>query len=253
MPPKKIVNVAFEAQTSNQSLYASGLPLENPSHVSVEKGTTLGEISDDFGKKRYFIVKNNTDRTDSKSDPNVQGSITFAPALVDYSYEIEKTRTNLYNSYAALLFSLPALFFSKGMTIANQNSLSYNRGDSSAVAQWQMYSNYSTAATITLGANFLFQLGRYLFTANKILPQTVDITEKSGSKILNKIKGLRRRDLTHGRDPRRQSSRVRPCCDQCSCRGRGVLTRGCWICCRTNPQELQRAVYHVGRTVERKP
>ncbi len=187
MPPKKIVNVAFEAQTSNQSLYASGLPLENPSHVSVEKGTTLGEISDDFGKKRYFIVKNNTDRTDSKSDPNVQGTITFEPALVDYSYEIEKTRTNLYNSYAALLFSLPALFFSKGMTIANQNSLSYNRGDSSAVAQWQMYSNYSTAATITLGANFLFQLGRYLFTANKILPQTVDITEKSGSKILNKV------------------------------------------------------------------
>ena len=72
------------------------------------------------------------------------------------------------------------------MAIATKNSVLYHRDDSSAADQWKMFQNYASAATITLGANFLFQLGRYLYTANKILPQTVDITEKSGSKLHRK-------------------------------------------------------------------
>lgn len=186
MSPKKIVNVAFEARTANQSLYASGLPIENPAHVSVDKGTTLGEVASPEGKKRYYIVKNNTDRTDSKNDPLVHGTITFESAKEDYVALIEKRRTNLYNSYAALLFSLPPLFFSKGMSIGTTNSVLYHRDDQSLADQWKAYHKYTTAATITLGANFLFQLGRYLYTANKILPQTVDITEKSGHKLHRK-------------------------------------------------------------------
>ena len=186
MSPKKIVNVAFEARTANQSLYASGLPIENTAHVSVDKGTTLGEVASPEGFKRYYIVKNNTDRTDSKDNPMVHGTITFETAMEDYAASIEKKRINLYNSYAALLFSLPPLFFSKGMSIATQNSVLYHRDDSSAADQWKMFHNYTSAATLTLGANFLFQLGRYLYSANKILPQTVDITEKSGSKLHRK-------------------------------------------------------------------
>ncbi|MBO4729495.1 MAG: hypothetical protein J5631_13825, partial [Spirochaetaceae bacterium] len=186
MSPKKIVNVAFEAQTANQSLYALGLPVENPEHVSLEKGTTLGEVSAGNGVNRFYIVKNKTDRTDSKNDPLVHGTITFQSAMDDYAASIEKQRTNLYNSYAMLLFSVPMLFFSKGMSIATRNSVLYSRDDSSAADQWEMYYKYSKGATITLGANFLFQLGRYLYTANKILPQSVDVTEKKGGKIHRK-------------------------------------------------------------------
>ncbi|MBO6099900.1 MAG: hypothetical protein J6P07_01025, partial [Spirochaetaceae bacterium] len=186
MSPKKIVNVAFEAQTANQSLYAQGLPVENPEHVQLEKGTTLGEVSAENGNRRFYIVKNKTDRTDSKNDPLVHGTITFQSAMDDYTASIEKQRTNLYNSYALLLFSVPMLFFSKGMSIATRNSVLYGRDDSSAADQWEMYYKYSQGVSITLGANFLFQLGRYLYTANKILPQTVDVTEKKGGKFHRK-------------------------------------------------------------------
>ena len=186
MSPKKIVNVAFETNAVNQSLYAQGLPIENREHVSLEKGTTLGEVSAQNGNNRFYVVKNNTDRTDAKNDPFVHGTITFESAMEDYAASIEKRRTGLYNSYAALLFSVPMLFFSKGMYIATQNSVLYHRDDSSSADQWHNYYNYSRAATITLGANFLFQLGRYLYTANKILPQTVDVTEKKGGKLHRK-------------------------------------------------------------------
>ncbi|NLK46888.1 MAG: hypothetical protein GX297_09615 [Treponema sp.] len=185
MQPKKIVNVAFEAQTKNQSLYALGLPLENASHVSVEHGTTLGEIDAQDGRNRFYVVRNKTQRADSK-DGNAHGTIVFEAVLDDYTREIEKSRANLYNSYAALLFSMPLLFFSKGMNIATKNSVLYNRADQSSAEQWQQFASYSTAATVTLSVNFLFQLGRYLYNANKILPQSVDITEKKNSKIHRK-------------------------------------------------------------------
>ncbi|MBO4758535.1 MAG: hypothetical protein J5505_00585 [Spirochaetaceae bacterium] len=186
MSPKKIANVAFEAQTLNQSLYASGLPVTDPSHVSLEKGVTLGEISSENGLNRFYIVKNKTDRTDSKDDPLTYGTITFQSTMEDYAASIEQRRTGLYNSYALLLFSLPSLFFTKGMSIATRNSVLYHRDDSSAADQWEMYYKYTKGATITLGANFLFQLARYLYTANKILPQTVDVTEKKGGKFHRK-------------------------------------------------------------------
>lgn len=182
MSPKKIVNVAFEAQSANQSLYAAGLPVENTEHVAIEKGTTLGELSSPDGKKRYYVVKNKTNRTDSADDP-INGRILFEPVKDDYASMIEKNRTSLYNSYAALLFSLPALFFTKGMSIATKNSVLYHRDDQSSADQWKQYQNYTKAAAITLGANFLFQLGRYLYNADKILPVPVDITEKKGRKI----------------------------------------------------------------------
>lgn len=182
MSPKKIVNVAFEAQAANQSLFAAGLPVENPEHVSLKKGTTLGELSSPDGKKRYYVVKNKTNRADPEDGP-INGRILFEPVKDDYASMIEKNRASLYNSYAALLFSLPALFFTKGMSIATKNSVLYHRDDQSSADQWNQYQNYTKAAAITLGANFLFQLGRYLYNADKILPVPVDITEKKGRKI----------------------------------------------------------------------
>lgn len=88
------------------------------------------------------------------------------------------------------------------------------------------------------------------------LEKLVDALERLGiltlpGKVL--LPGILVPDLTHGRDPRRQSSRVRSCCDRHPCRGRGVPAHGCWIRCRTDRQELQRAVCRVGRTAERKP
>lgn len=88
------------------------------------------------------------------------------------------------------------------------------------------------------------------------LEKLVDAPERFGVLMLPGkvfLPGVVVPDLTHGRDPRRQSGRVRLCCGRRPCRGRDVQARGCWTRCRKDRQELQRAVCRAERIAERKP
>lgn len=177
MPPKKQVFVTFSSDT-DADVYTDALPADGA--AAVAKGTSLGEFVPQNGESEFFMVENKTDRRDTAS--LVFKDISFSASLGDIDSAIEKSRADLYNSYAALLFTLPVVFFSNGMKVASKNSQLYGRIDATRAENWNRFATYTNATGLTLGANFLFQLGRYLYTTNRILPKTIEITEEKTKK-----------------------------------------------------------------------
>ena len=86
---------------------------------------------------------------------------------------IEKKRKIMYNSYAALIVSLPVTFSLFGKHIDEYNSWARGNNVRDDLDKWQIA--YYTAAGISagLGINFLVQLGLYLHAANSVLPEKV--------------------------------------------------------------------------------
>ena len=89
---------------------------------------------------------------------------------------IEKARKRMYTSYGILLITLPLTFYSNGRlsdivnTINNSNS--YSNEMLKSYDNWRLTYEISLGATIAAGVNMLIQLGRYIFTANTVLPQS---------------------------------------------------------------------------------
>lgn len=89
---------------------------------------------------------------------------------------IEKARKRMYTSYGILLITLPLTFYSNGRLsdIVNtiNNSSSYSDEMLKSYDNWRLTYEISLGATIAAGVNMLIQLGRYIFTANTVLPQS---------------------------------------------------------------------------------
>lgn len=202
MNPKKMVAVSISSQNEKGAFYTNALPVNTPEKTMVNAGLTMGEFVSESGNTDYFMLENRTERTDTPATSLVFKDISFKTSISDISADIEKSRTDMYNSYAALLFSLPMTFFANGMTIAANNSYLYGRGDVQEYENWKQYTTFTNALSLTLGANFLFQLGRYLYKANSILPKTVIIEEEgktqkwfSPSKKMDKLETIESGDM----------------------------------------------------------
>lgn len=174
MTPKQTVAVSFSAD-SPSTFYTNTKEVTDAKNAQIQKGTTMGEIVDDVtGDARYFVIHNGANGANS-SKPLVFKDISFSARMQDATSEIEKTRTDLYNSYALLLFSLPFSFIANGMHIATKNSSLYGRATDAKAEMWKDFATYSNVFSAALGVNMLYQLTRYLQNANKILPQTIEI------------------------------------------------------------------------------
>ena len=87
---------------------------------------------------------------------------------------IEKARKRMYTSYGLLLISLPISFYANGRLNDIINSM-HAGVDSKLLLDkyntWNVTSKISWGVTITAGINMIIQLGRYIYTANTVLPQ----------------------------------------------------------------------------------
>ncbi len=106
----------------------------------------------------------------------------------DREKNIDHRRRAMYLAYTGLICSLPWTFYNLGNFTAENNA--YSQGDSrtsySNVQDWQKKSYISLGVTAAFGAWTVFELVRYLYAADKVLPVKAKIDKKS-QKILRQI------------------------------------------------------------------
>jgi hypothetical protein len=115
---------------------------------------------------------------------NSGGTLTINPNLQDISSLIEKRRRTMYNSYGALILSLPFSFISYGMYVDayySAYSYGYSNGTDSTYTDLvskqdnlETVSNVFKCISIGLGVNMVIQIIRYIKTVNKVLPEQVE-------------------------------------------------------------------------------
>lgn len=181
MPKKEIVRIALASANRDGDFYANAMPVQDKNDLSLDKGHTLGEFAGENGKSQFFMLDN---QPGNKSGAEQSGKLNFKPitfndSLLDFPAQIEKSRSDLYNSYAGLLISLPFTFFSKGMSIAMHNSYLYDRADPADVTHWKLYNYAFTTVSAVMGINFLYNVGRYLYMGNSLMPQTLKIAPQN--------------------------------------------------------------------------
>jgi len=106
------------------------------------------------------------------------------PHSQDISALIEKRRRTMYNSYGALILSLPFSFISYGMYVdANYSAYVYgsNYGSDSTYTDLvdkqdtlEVVSTIFKCVSIGLGINMIIQLIRYIKTVDEVLPEQVE-------------------------------------------------------------------------------
>lgn len=162
---------------SNSSLYVGGIkqPILNDenaifSSVLVEKSPVLGE----------FVLPLVTGTDEEKEYASTFFRLTgelekpIVPKLDSSTSLIEKARKRMYNSYGIFLLTLPFTFYANGRLtdITNRiNSGLYTEDMLAKYNAWKVTSGISIGVSVSAGINMLVQLGRYIYTANTVLPQ----------------------------------------------------------------------------------
>jgi hypothetical protein len=148
----------------------NGVTTASPAEdVSVGNTAVLGRFDPETtpGEKAnpgYFVVPPEAATSSARS-------WTVDPFQKDVSANIEKSRKRLYFSYTMLMISVPVLF----VTLGEFNKYSYadqsGRANTSALAQnWSIANYVAIGATAALGANFIWQLVRYMLSAGPVSP-----------------------------------------------------------------------------------
>lgn len=165
------------------------------SQITVDGHEVLGHFIDVNGQSADFIISSRLMREDANLMLNVK---TF-----DRSKYIENRRRWMYTSYSVLICSLIPAFYCYGNSYAA--SRAYNSNASSAASSlfsgsssssnynisyedaknWQTASNITIGISCICGAWFVYELVRYLQSANTVLPAKA---KKVSDKKLVKIK-----------------------------------------------------------------
>ncbi len=160
---KEQFSVVLDSSGISGSFFVNAVPAEE-NRVTVNGGAVLGEFVTDEGVRTFFIL-----------DASRSGTASIVPVQQDISKAIEKSRRRMYASFGALLISLPFSFFSWGTYTSAYNGWVLGYREYSDAEKWKNISIGSIAVTAGLGINWLVQLGLYIHTANKVLPQSADI------------------------------------------------------------------------------
>ena len=143
---------------------------ENASTVTINTIPVLGEFIKEDGVSTWFIIDS------ENTSANFENShLAFELNEENPANIIEKKRKIMYNSYAALVASLPIYFILNGQYINEHNSWASGNASGDSVKSWEMAKNISMGASIGLGVNFLIQLGLYIYSVNAILPETITV------------------------------------------------------------------------------
>ncbi|MDY2843907.1 MAG: hypothetical protein SOT81_08000 [Treponema sp.] len=158
------------------------------------------EDSNDFDSESSSFAKTAKNAKNKKNEDGVAFIQIPANSAFDGAYlvanakpydrekNIDHRRRVMYLAYTGLICSLPWTFYNLGNFTAENNA--YSQGDSrtsySSVQDWQKKSYISLGVTAAFGAWTVFELVRYLYAADKVLPVKAKIDKKS-SKILRQI------------------------------------------------------------------
>lgn len=147
------------------ALDTSSVSLENPyASASVNGKPVLGVFSLENGDSAFVYVPAGL----------AQDGNTLSVNAKPYNREknIDLRRRRMYTAYSVLICTLVPTFFTIGNFTAYNNSYNSGRSSYDDVTKWQRYSYYSIGASCAAGAWFAFEMVRYLFAANEVLPAT---------------------------------------------------------------------------------
>lgn len=150
------------------------------SKIVIDGHSILGHFIDENGETADFYVPEKLMTEDNNILVRVK---TFNRS--DY---IEKRRKLMYISYSALIVSLMPTFYCYGNSYAASRGYNYDYGVSREEAiNWQNASNICTGISIGIGAWWVYELIRYLQSANTVLPAKARvISEKEVEKVKDK-------------------------------------------------------------------
>lgn len=169
------ISVAFDTKAVPLSLYFKTQYLgESPVTVTLPAGAATGEASID-DNRTFFILD-----TSGVSD-GAFVSASIRPNKVRTQTRIEKQRTFLYWSLAALYVSLPVTLLTYGVatdkyTAYQSGKLEQTQSNVNDVNKWTQAAMISRGVSIGLGINVAIQLVRYLLAAEQAIPQEAKIT-----------------------------------------------------------------------------
>lgn len=97
----------------------------------------------------------------------------------DREANIDKRRRWMYTAYSALICSLPFTFYYKGEFTAENTAYAQGRGDYDRLLGLQTKSNVCMGITAACGVWVAFELVRYLWAADRVLPAKAKIDKKA--------------------------------------------------------------------------
>lgn len=132
-------------------------------HLSVNGKPILAIFEDSKSGERAFVRLAAQNAIDGE-----QWKVGAKP--FDRAANIDKRRRALYLSYSVLICSLPFTFYSLGEFTAANKAYSQNRASYEYAKKWQDRANLTQTITLVFAGWFAFELVRYLWAANRVLP-----------------------------------------------------------------------------------
>lgn len=161
-PKRRQSNLSFERGGS------AGTNVSSPSSAS-SAGANLGSVSS-TGADTVAGAKT-AESAAGNAGANIAEYSVNSAVLSDIGSGIEKKRKIMYNSYAALIVSLPASFILLGKYVDEYNSWARGNNTADDLQKWNVARYVAAGVSIGLGVNFLVQLGIYLHSVNAVLPE----------------------------------------------------------------------------------
>lgn len=161
-PKRRQSNLSFERGGS------AGTNASLPSSAS-SAGANIGSVSS-AGTDTVAGAKT-AESAAGNAGANIAEYSVNSAVLSDIGSGIEKKRKIMYNSYAALIVSLPASFILLGKYVDEYNSWARGNNTADDLQKWNVARYAAAGVSIGLGVNFLVQLGIYLHSVNAVLPE----------------------------------------------------------------------------------
>lgn len=162
-------------------IFANGQPVEKEtnrkSKISINENEILGEFLSEDGQNAFFYIPQKQLLEDN--------FVSINPKPYDREKYIDTRRKWMYGSYSLLIVSLIPTFISAG-ELNNAVKL-YNDGiwDYNKAKPYENTANICSAISIGCGVLFVFELIRYFYAANSVLPQKAKIVPESKQIIFN--------------------------------------------------------------------
>ncbi|MFI3257509.1 MAG: hypothetical protein R3Y36_04340 [Spirochaetales bacterium] len=162
------IAVNFNVASADGSLYMNALSVGKDAVPLINSFPVLGEFVNDDGVSTWFFLSDDYEKSEL-----YEAEFSFEPDTKDFAEIIEKKRRIMYNSYAALIVSLPLAFIADGQYLNEYNAFAIGQSSGNKLEAWTVARYATMGVSIGLGINFLIQLGLYIYSANTVLPEEV--------------------------------------------------------------------------------
>lgn len=138
--------------------------------IEINGSKYIGEMLTEEGWSNFFLLD-----TKALTEP---AQIDLPLPKEDISKNIEKARKRLYRSYGYVIFAMPFYFITTGGYENRVNAVKGNllKEADAKIPLWQALKYTGSGLLGVALGNMVFQLGRYLLSANQVIPKTY--TEK---------------------------------------------------------------------------